>query len=166
MTEWTEEQKALLLHITNNYKRANNTQIGWRKAFDDHPEWEAILLAGGRPFFHLWHASKSLLKGVVPDNLYAAKKEQKRANSAARYQRMKKLKAREVKPHKPHHMSREGRALRAAAAAREIAAAANGMPTPPKPMPVATKPVAPIRHCPDCGCDLTPYNRAKELTHG
>ena len=161
--DWTPEQKAILGLIAERYKQGQ--QIRWSKAFKENPEWEPILLQGGRPINHLWYIAGALARGTVPDNA----RQHKLNEQKAYYQKVKKSKAdASPKSHKrgkswwakqglPHPASREAKAARLKAQTENGGFIAHPEQVTPA---LATQP---IRHCPDCGLNLEPYNRAKQL---
>lgn len=143
--DWTPEQVAILQEAGRRYKSVHGKNISWKRALQENPRWQEILLAGGRPFYHLWHTSAEILSGRRPTRPGAGKK-------MGLSQRRTPLASRKAGGLKAWETRRQNAVNQNAQVERQVAQ-----------QPAAVK-FARVGHCPECGANLTPYHRAKELT--
>lgn len=150
--DWTDEQVAILQEAGRKYRSAGGKNISWKRALEENPSWQGILLGGGRPFYHLWHTAAEILSGHRPTRPGAGKKaglsmRRKAVNSAVKDA----APSRVAGGHKAWQTRRQN--------------AVNSTHQPPAPeqrqfLPTMKR----VDHCPECGAHLLPYHRAKELT--
>jgi hypothetical protein len=148
--DFSEEQKAILNQIatTPDYRASNGFK--WSLAFRDHPEWKQKLLTEqGRPISHLWHASKELQSGTLPDRPFRYHINKKRGRRAM----SRKVELQVVK--RGGHKKRKAWWIERGLKHPSTKNVESGLPEP------ATRGPEPANYCPHCGAHRSHFgNRA------
>lgn len=147
-TAWTPQQIEILEEVRR--LSAGNKTIRWGELFRDNPEWKSILLAGGRPRYHLWHVSSTLLSGQPVTGPYSNWAKRGSSRPTGRRTKSKRGRAWWVKQGLPHPGSKEAREAKAAQKAES-----------------AEAPLDPqadfINFCPKCGHCVAHYKKVDKL---
>lgn len=148
--DFSAEQKAILQQIASTPEYQTSNGFKWSQAFRDHPEWkEALLTSQGRPLSHLWHASRSLKNGNMPNRPFHIKQ---RKAAARKQQRKVELK---VVGRGPYKKKRKAWWIERGLPHPSAQKAVETLPEP------AARGAEPVNYCPHCGAHRSHFgNRA------